>query len=171
MERRIGHCGFTLIEVLLSLALTAVLLVSVAAAIKAVTEGYKENIPITEATTAARFSLSKMMRNVRTADEISTSTNRLTILPPNDGNGLTQIEYNLANGALYYSCTVGGTTTSNVLIGGDNIQVTAFTLTPLTATMGTITYTKRLTATISLRIDDRDFTATSAAALRRNQEF
>jgi prepilin-type N-terminal cleavage/methylation domain-containing protein len=164
--------GFSFVEVLIAVALTAILLTAIAASIEALMKSYKENESLTQATQAARYSLGRIMRDVRTAEDLQVTGGRLIIIPPDDGSGIQQVEYSLNNGALLYIRTVAGATASYPLVGGDSdIQVTAFALTPLTATRGTVSYTSSLTARLSLTADNMPFTTAATATLRRNQNY
>lgn len=164
--------GFSLVEILISLALMAALLTSVAAAIQASLQSYRENETITEASQTARSCLARMMREVRTADEVDSTSARLTILPPADGSGLTQIQYELSGGALYYRRTVGGTTTSQALLAAtDDVRISSFNISRVTGSSGGTTYTKSITARIGLAADGQNFYTTASASLRRNQEY
>jgi len=164
--------GFSLIEILISLALTAALLTAVAAAMQASLQSYRQNETITEATQTARSCLARMMREVRTADEVDTTATRLTILPPDDGSGLTQLQYELSNGELLYRRTVSGTTTSQALMAAtDDVRISSLNLARVTGTSGGTTYTKSVTARIGLTADGHSFFTTASASLRRNQEY
>jgi len=167
-----NRAGFSLVEILIAMALTAALLTSVAAAIQAALASYRENEAITEATQTARSCLTRMMREVRTADEVDSASGRLTILPPADGSGLTQLQYELSNGALYYRRTVGGTTTSQTLMATtDDVRIGTFNISSVTGTSGGTTYTKSVTVKIGLTSDGKTFYTTSSASLRRNEEY
>ncbi len=164
--------GFSLVEILLALSLTAALLTAVAAAIQASLQSYRQNETITEATQTARSCLARMMREVRTAEEVDTTATRLTILTPDDGSGLTQLQYELSNGELIYRRTVGATTTSQALMAAtDEVRISSLNLTSVTGTSGGTTYTKSVTAKIGLTADGQSFFTTASASLRRNQEY
>ncbi len=102
----------------------------------------------------------------------STSTS-LTILPPDDGSGVTRIRYELTNGTLYYHRTVGSTTTSEVLLAPeDEVSVSSFTVTRQTGIRDSLTYTKSVTAQITLIArGNRTFAVTASADPRRNQDY
>ncbi|MFA6133132.1 MAG: type II secretion system protein [Phycisphaerae bacterium] len=172
MARRAHNKAFSFVELLVVLALMGLLLGSVAVGMRAMTDSYQQNQGITAATQAARYGLTRMMQDVRTADELSVATNNLTIIPPPDGNGTTQINYQLTGGTLMHVRQAGASTYSSPLVGGDgDIQVTAFDLTRLTETRGTLTYTQSLTARITLTSDGKTYTTSATGAVRRNQEY
>lgn len=62
--------GFTIIEVLLALAISALLLTAAAVAFKASTMNYQENEDIFETINKARQALSRITTQVRTADAV-----------------------------------------------------------------------------------------------------
>jgi prepilin-type N-terminal cleavage/methylation domain-containing protein len=172
MPRPPNRTGFSLVEVLIALALLAAILTAVAAAIQASLQSYRDNETITEATQTARSCLARMMREVRTADEVDSTSTSLTIIPPLDGSGLTQIQYELSGGALYYRRTVGGATTSQALLATtDDVRISSFNISRVTGTSGGTPYTKSVTVRIGLSADGQSFYTTASASLRRNQEY
>lgn len=164
--------AFTLVEVLIAAALLALLLSAVAVAMHASVQGYRENEHLTAMTQAARSVLARMMREVRTADEVDTTTFTLSILPPVDGSGVTLIQYAWTAGQLAYSRTTGAGTTTEVLLGGNTaVSAQSFTVTRETGVAGPLTYTKTVTATITFAAGGRTFAVTASADVRRNQEY
>jgi prepilin-type N-terminal cleavage/methylation domain-containing protein len=165
--------GFSVVEVLIAVALMAVLITSVAAAVHAALQSYRENELITSMTQSARSILTRMMRDVRTADEVDSTSASLSILPPDDGSGVTLIRYELAGGTLFYRRTVGSTTTSEVLLAPeDQVSVDSFIVTRQTGLRDTLIYTQSVTAQITFTAGaGRTFTVTASADPRRNQEY
>jgi prepilin-type N-terminal cleavage/methylation domain-containing protein len=164
--------GFSFVEVLIAVVLMAMLMTSVAAAVHAALQSYRENELITSMTQSARSILTRMMRDVRTADEVDSTSTSLSILPPDDGSGVTLIQYELAGGTFYYRRTVGSTTTSEVLLApGDQVSVDSFTVTRQTGIRDSLVYTESVTATITFTAGGRTFTVTASADPRRNQEY
>jgi type II secretory pathway pseudopilin PulG len=160
------------VEVLIATALMAVLLTAVGVAMYASTQSYRENERLTAMTQAARSILARMMREVRTADEVDTTTGTLSILPPVDGSGVTLIRYAWAGGSLTYNQTAGAGTTSEVLLGGDQmVSAQSFLLNRETGTADGLVYTKSVTATITFASGERTFAVTASADVRRNQEY
>jgi type II secretory pathway pseudopilin PulG len=158
--------------VLIAAALLAMLLSAVAIAMQASVQGYRENEHLTAMTQAARSVLARMMREIRTADEVDSTSSSLTILPPVDGSGMTLIQYTWAAGQLNYSRTTGAGTTTEVLLGGNTaVSAQSFTITRETGTAGPLTYTKTVTATITFAAGGRTFDVTASADVRRNQEY
>jgi prepilin-type N-terminal cleavage/methylation domain-containing protein len=164
--------GFTLVEVLLAMALLAMLLTAIAVAVQAAMQGYRENERVAAVTQAARSVLARMMREIRTADEVDTTATSISILPPEDGSGITLIRYTWNNGELTYHQTIAGVTTSEVLLGGDRtVSAQSFTVSRETGTDGPVVYTKSVTATITFAADRRRLAVTASADVRRNQEY
>ena len=166
--------GFTIVEMLLALAILAVLLSAVAVAMYASLHNYGENTEIAELTQAARVVLNRMMSEVRTADAVDSASQRVTIIPPQpDSGNVTEIEYELDGGVLYCRRTVSGVQTSESLIASDeDVEVTGFTVTRETGINGEeVEYTKSVTATLDLKSGDNTFSVTASACPRRNMTY
>jgi len=165
--------GVTLPELLISLALLAMLLLAVAVAMQGVCVGYAENRRIAEVTQTARVVLHRMMKEVRTAEAIDSAPQRISIIPPDNEDGLTAIEYQLVDGTLYYRQTVNGTESSHPIISSaGEVQIDDFQVSRETAIDGEgLTYTKTLTAKLSLKVGANPFRVTASACLRRNLTY
>lgn len=171
MDARIVK-AFTLVEVLLATALTAVLMAAAAVAVHGSLQGYGENEDIADMTQAARSVLARMMREVRTADEVDATATSLSILPPDDGSGATLIQYDWDNGELVYSRTVSGVTTSETILGANNaVSAPSFAVSRQTGVADEVVYTKTVTATITFSAGGRALAVTASADVRRNQEY
>ncbi|MCJ7544023.1 MAG: prepilin-type N-terminal cleavage/methylation domain-containing protein [Phycisphaerae bacterium] len=168
-----GHRrAFTFVEVLIATALLAMLLAAIALAVQAAIQGYEENERVAAMTQAARSVLARMTREVRTADEVNTTSTSISILPPEDGSGLTLIRYTWDNGVLTYEQTASGVTTSEVLLGGEGmVSAPSFTVSRQTGIADALVYTKTVTATITVATGGRTFAATASADVRRNQQY
>ena len=162
--------AFTLIEVLMSLALLGMLLAAVAVGVHTSLMSYKENEEIAAVTQSARFVLHRMMREIRTAAVIDSASSQLTITPPDDGSGLSQIRYDYYDGVLYYHRTVSGEETSYVLLGGDDddAAVNAFNVIREIDQAG---LTLSVTVRLDLAVDNQPFAVTASSTVRRNQEL
>lgn len=166
--------GFTIVEMLLALAILAVLLSAVAVAMHASLHNYSENTKIAELTQTARVVLNRMMSEVRTADAVDSASQRVTIIPPQpDPGNLTEIEYELDDGVLYCRRTVSGCQTSEPLIASDeDVQVTGFSVTRETGIDGEeVEYTKSVTTQLDLQSGNSTFSVTASACPRRNMEY
>lgn len=147
--------GLGLVELILALAISAMLLASVAMAFRASVQTAEENQKISAITQMARVILNRMMTECRQADDVddglvthvpygaadTTSdpnafyrwfeTTHVGIAPPNpipvgQPSGL---EYEFTNGRLIYRQTIGGTVTPYELIGpSDGMTITRFQL-------------------------------------------
>lgn len=165
--------GFTLLEMLISLVIIAMLLAAVAVAMHGVLLSYSENARIAEVVQTSRVVLHRMMSEVRTADAIDTDYNRLSIIPPVNGEGITQIEYQLTEGVLTYQRTINGDTSSQPLISaGENVQLLSFNVSRETAVDGEgQTYTRSVTAQLTLKSGENAFPITASACPRRNLPY
>ena len=165
--------GFTIVEMLISLAITALLMAAVAGAVQAVLMSYTENMSIAEVAQASRVVLYRMMSEARTADAISIGSHRLTIIPPANEQGIDQIEYELSGGVLSYRTTVDGNTTSQAVVSaGQSVEIVAFTVTRQTAVDGEgVTYTVSVTAQLTLQCGKETMPITASACPRRNLTF
>jgi len=122
--------GFTIIEMLVAVAIVAMLLATVAVALHGSLVSYRENEKIAETVQVARVVLNRLVSEVRTADAVEYGPQRVTIIPPANSEQVTEIEYELDGGVLYYRRVVMGTQESQEFISSDeNVQVECFPLT------------------------------------------
>jgi len=165
--------GLTLTEVLIALAILAVLLAAVAGAVQAVLTSYTENARIAEITQTARVVLNRMMREVRTADALDSGPQRLTLIPPTNEEGITQIEYELVDGALHYRRTTTGGTDDRLLIASDeSVRIDGFDVVRQVALDGEgIAYTRCVTATLTLHSGSNGFRVSASVCPRRNLTY
>jgi len=174
MPKRQDNAGVTLIELLLGLAIGGLLLSAIAAAFHGSLTSYTENEKIARATQTARSVVNRMMRDIRGAAATDAYASQITVIPPEDGSGLQQVQYEFDSAAqcLYYRRTVSGATTSHVLIGGNDVQVTTFYATSEWGqdSQG-VSCIKSVTVRLGFRIGGQQFAVTSSAAPRRNQIF
>lgn len=174
MRIRRNKSGFTLAEILVSMAITAALLTAVAAALHASINSYQENQKIAAATQTARTVLSRMMRDIRTADAVETTSFSVTIIPPSNPDGLQMIRYESPyDGKLHYYRTVNGDTSEYILIGDEEpISVESFYVSGEKAQDGEgVWYTTRVSAQLRLYVGDNFFFVSASACPRRNQEY
>ena len=173
MRTRRNRRAFTLIEMLLAIALLAALLAAVAAGVHASFHSYAENEDIAAATQSARAILIRLTTEVRTAAAVDSTDTQLTIIPPDDGSGLQQVQYEFTGGTLYYRRTANGNTTSHVLLGpGDEAVVTTFhVLREVGLDWQGVPCTKSVTVRLELHADNAPLAMTVSACPRRNQDF
>ena len=175
--RATSNKGFTVLEMLLSVTVLAMLLAAVAVAVHGSLTNSAENAKIAAATQAARFALNRIMRDIRTAaavDEYAGST-KVTIVPPEDGSGTQQIQYEYDAGqrTLLYHVTVNGSKTTHTLFGGqDDVTVRSFhAIYELGKDWQDLDCTRSVTVRIEFEVDNQTFAVTASAAPRRNQLY
>ena len=168
------HAGrndaFTLGEILLALTITAMLMAALATAMQASLHSYKENEELSTVTQTARSILNRMSREVRTAEAISFSAGLLTVLPPDDGSGITQIEYEQVGDELIYRITKNGTEATQALIATtDEVAMSALTIDQeVGQNWEGFDCTKAITMNLTLAASDRTYAYTATARPRRN---
>ncbi len=166
--------GFSLIEMMIALALMSALIVSLGAALNAALNANTENTKLSEASQTGRAILNRICQDIRTASAVTTTATSITILPPDNDDDLTQIEYELDAGKLYLRRTVDGTETSYVLLGDTNDNVTVATFT-ITSQAGVDYEDVACTATVNIDLkldyDGNQFSLTASASPRQNQLF
>ena len=170
MPRKRRPRAFMLVELLISLAITGLLLASVAVGARAYLKSYGDNERITSLTETAGFALSRMMVEARTAVDLDSNATQLTITPLDDGSGPQQIQYEYTGGQLHYRRTVSGQQADYVLIGGgsDGITISEFSVLREDDPEGTPVSVK---VRLTLARGNESFPLTASAVIRRNQEF
>ena len=175
--RRRTRGAFAIADLLVSVALLAILLAAVAVAVHASTSEHRENDKIASATQAARMVLDRVTRDVRTSAAVDpdAGADRIRLIPPDDGSGITRIEYETDGaGALYRKTTrAAGTTTETMLGGtGDPISVSAF---HVTHEVGTdwqgLACTTSLTLRLEFEVAHQRLAVTASVAPRRSQRY
>jgi hypothetical protein len=162
-----------LVEVLLSLTLTAMLMASIAAATDAAFNSYDQNGRMADCTQTGRAILGRMANDIRTADAVTTDAGTISIIPPTNAQGLTLIQYVYANNTLTMNRTVNGMVTVCPLLDqtGD-VRLSAFTI---TSKQGLdchgVTCTRSVTAHLTMTDGNQQFAVTVSASPRRNQSF
>ena len=168
MPRHPKNGAFSIAELLLAMALMAILMASVAAASQAAMTCYDQDMKIAEVTPSARWALQRMMGDVRQAEALNVTTTQLTIVPP-AGTGVDEVQYFYNGGVLYYRRTIGGNTTTQALVGDGDVTLNVFSLQKQTGLdWEGVSCVKSVTVRIELRADGRPFTMTASAAPRRN---
>ena len=169
MTRPNRNHGFTLAEMLLALVISAMLLAAIATAMHASLMSYKENEKVSTVTQTARSILSRMTRDIRTAEAINYIPGVLTIIPPDVGSDVT-IQYTQTGSGLSYRITKDGVSTTQALVAGtDDVQIDSFTVTEETGLdWEGYTCTKSLAMQIVFLIDGQRFPIAATARPRRN---
>ena len=170
MVRNAQRRAFTMVELLISLAITALLLASVAVGAHAYLKSYRDNECIVSLTETSRLVLSRMMVEARAAVDLDSTATQLTITPIDDGSGLQQIQYEYTGGQLHYRRTVSGQQTDQVLIGdgSDDIAISDFSVLREDNPQGVPVSVK---VRLVLARDNESFPLTASAVIRRNQVY
>lgn len=166
--------GLSIVEMLIALALVAALLTAVGAALHASIQSYSENDELAAVTQSARSIMNRMAKEIRSSEDVSSTSTSLTILPAADGSGVQEIKYELAGGKLNYHVKTAGTWATHVLLGDtdDRVRVTAFSVNRVMGTDATgQACTKTASVKLTFAIDNQSFTLTASGSPRRNQLF
>jgi ABC-type microcin C transport system permease subunit YejB len=107
---------------------------------------------------------------IRTAQAIRYSGGLMTIIPPDDGSGISQIQYELSGSTLIYRVTKSGVeTTQNLVAPGDDVNINSFAITEETGQdWQGLDCTKSLALTVVFTMDGKDYPFTATARPRRN---
>ncbi len=173
-NRATRQAGFSLVEMMIAIALMAALLVSLGSAMKAALDSSTENAKLSEASQTGRSILNRICQDIRTATAVTTTSTSITLLPPTNASGLTQIQYDLTDSKLYLRRTVSGTQTSYVLLGDttDNVSVETFGITSQTGTdYKDVSCIATVNIQLKLDYDGNEFSLTASASPRQNQQF
>lgn len=172
-EKSHSSGAFTIAEMLIALAILALLLAAVALAFHGSLMSYSENQKIAEVIQASRVVLHRIMTEVRTAEAIDVDSQRISIIPAANTQGLTQIEYVLDGDVLYCRRTVNGAEVVEPFIASDGaVRIDEFTVSRETAVDGEgLTYTRSITASLGLRSGENTFQVTASACPRRNLTY
>jgi len=156
--------GFSIVELLLALAITALLLTAVAVAFNASIINYRQNEDIFNTINNARQALFRITTQLRTATAVvpNSPAEECTLITA-DGQDLTY-RYNSADSKLYLITNDDSTDSDYVLC--DNI--TAMTFTRSTATEDSVTYVKSVQISITVQSGSVQKTVAAAAVIRRN---
>lgn len=160
------RCGenkraFTVVELLISLAITAMLLVAVAVAFNASVKNYQENEKIYQTMNNARQAMLRMTAQLRTADCNSVSTTSTECTLTTTGGQYTY-SYNSADKKLYLITNDDPSDSDYVLC--DNVTTMNFTRTPTDTGLPV----RSVQISMTVGIDNVQQTVSSAAVIRKN---
>lgn len=160
MHKNMYRRGFTIAELLIALAITALITAAVAVAFQASMENYNTNKEHFEAVNSARQALISITDRLRTADAVDPNrpANECALVT-SDAENITY-RYDSTNNTLY----LDKDGSSYVLCE----NVTAMTFTRETATEDSITYVKSVLMSITVTIGDTQQTLSAATLIRRN---
>ena len=164
--------GFNLPELMVSIALMGAILAATAVAMQGVFISYSENEDISAVTQTARVVLNRMITEIRTADSVASTGDSVNIIPPGNDEGLQECQYVVDGGVLYYNRWVNGTLTSTPLLSSTGeVELLGLQITRVTGVDGQTTYTKRITAVLTIRSGSNPLEITASACPRRNLVF
>ena len=154
--------GFSLAELLISLAVMAMLLTAVAIAFNASVINYGENEDIFRAVNNARQALLRITSQIRTADAVDPGSpvNQCSLITAN-GDDITY-SYSSADNTLYLIDNSSG----DDYVLCDNVIAMAFT--KITAVEESVTYVKSVQISITVASGDAQQKVSAAAVVRRN---
>ena len=156
--------GFTIVELLISLAIAAILLASIAVAINASAINYSENEEMFKTMNSARQALFRMTTQIRTADAVdpNAATNTCSMITA-DGDDITYL-YNNGDNKLYL-ITNDDTTDSDYVLCEN---VTAMTCTKNAVYEDPYWVVKSVQISITVSNGDMVRTIAAAAVVRKN---
>lgn len=167
--RRRCSDGFTVVECLIGLAISAVLLTAVAVAFNASVVNYEENEQMYQSINVARQALTRMTSQLRTASPHPTAEphwavklvepdNRCTFHTP--ANESITYEYRSADKKIYLITNSNG----NLYVLCDDVTAASFTKTPTDDGLDC----KSVQISLTVRKGDFERTLSAAAVIRRN---
>ncbi|HUU19149.1 MAG TPA: prepilin-type N-terminal cleavage/methylation domain-containing protein [Sedimentisphaerales bacterium] len=156
--------GFTIVELLLALAIASILLATVATAFNASIINYRQNEDIFKVINSARQSLFRLTSQLRTADAVDPTSpaNECTLITA-DGDDITY-RYNNADNKLYLITNDDLSDPDYVLC--DN--VTAMTFTKDTVIIESIEKVRSVQVSITVACGNVQRKISAAAVIRRN---
>ena len=159
-DRQPGPHGFTLVECLISLAISAVLLTAIAVAFSAAAINYRENEQMYHTVNSGRQALVRMTAQLRTgyAVDPNAATNRCNFFTATDEN--ISCEFRSADGKLYLITNSNG----NEYVLCNNVTAAAFTKTPTADGLDC----KSVQISLTVRTGDFERTLSAASVVRRN---
>ena len=157
MQHHKDKRAFTIVELLISLAITAMLLAAVAVAFNASVKNYQENEGMFKAMNSARQALLRMTTQLRTANVVNIDS--LT----------TECTLTIATGQITYRYNSGDKKLYLITPGGNYVlcdNVTAISFTKALTTDGTKVKSVQISMTVG--IGNNSQTVSSAAVIRKN---
>ena len=156
--------GFTIVELLLAVAIAGMLLVAVAVAFNASAANYRENEEIFRTINTARQALSRMTSQLRTATAVDPNApaNECTLITA-DGKDITY-RYDGAQDTLFLITNYDLTDSDYVLCE----NVTAMTCAKTAVVEAGVTKVKSVQISITVSSGDTQRTVSTAAVIRRN---
>ncbi len=156
--------GFTIVELLISLAIASMLLASIAVAINASIINYRENEDMFKVINSGRQALLRITTHIRTADaaDPNSPANECSLIAAN-GDDITY-RYNNVDNKLYLITNDVSTDSDYVLCE----NVTAMTFTKQTFIENSITKVRSFQVSITVAQGNAERKISAAAVIRRN---
>ena len=157
MQNTTGKTGFSIVELLLALAIGAMLLVAVAVAFNASAMNYQENEAIFKTVNAARQALLRMTSQLRTSlPDPAAPANECTLITPN--NESITYRYDNGDNKLYLD------TNGNSYVLCEDVTAMTFTKTPTDDGLDC----KSVQISMTVAHGNVQRTVSAAAVIRRN---
>ena len=157
--------GFTIVELLISLAIASMLLASIAVAINASIINYRENEDMFKVINSARQALLRITNHIRTADaaDPNSPANECSLIAAN-GDDITY-QYNNGDNKLYLIDNVS----SNSYVLCENVTAMTFTKqTFLDNSVPPVTKVRGVQVSITVARGNAERKISAAAVIRRN---
>jgi prepilin-type N-terminal cleavage/methylation domain-containing protein len=161
--RKNKKCGFTIAEMLVALAVMALLLTAVAVAFNASAQNYDQNKDMFNAVNMGRQAMLRMTTQLRTASAVDTAEANTQCSFFDAANANVRFLYDSNAKTIYlYPDLINHSTTHYVLCS----NVTAMTFTR-TVVVGSPSYVKSVQMSMTITVGDSSQTITSAVVLRK----
>jgi len=156
--------GFTLVELLICLAIVGIVLTAVAIAFDACVANYEANKGISDSVIKANQALSRITADLRCAADVDTNSepNNQCAMHTAEGNDITYL-FNQSEGKLYL--VDNDTSTSHILC--ENVSLVRFDRTTAVDDSNLV-YVKNVQITLTVGSGNSARSACSAVAIRRN---
>ncbi len=170
-----GHKkAFTIMEMLVSLAVLGMLLAAAAAAVKACMDGYSENEEIATLTQSSRWVLNRIAKDVRSAAAVDATSTSITVIPADTTTySLISYQYTGAGDLVLNRTATGGATESYTLISatGEPKLTGFYVIQEIGQDSLGQTCTKSVTIRLSMEVDNQNTEQTISVSPRRNQLY
>jgi len=153
-------CGFTVAEMLIALAITAVLTAAIAVAFHASIINYNINEQLFEAVNSGRQALIRITNQLRTADAVDPAAGTAECALITSGGENITYRYDSTDGRLY----LDKAGSSYVLC--ENVAAMSFT--KQTGIEDGITYVKSVQISLTVSVENTQRTLSAASVIRRN---
>lgn len=161
--------GFTLVEMIIAITLTALIVGGVSAAVYSGLFSFQATTEIATARQAVQAILDRMTTQIRLADNVTTSSNTLTITT----TATTGYQYELLSGGnLVYRVKSGGSWSSDYVLldTADDITVNTFSISIKKKSIDGTYYAKIVKVNLKVTVGDYAFDAHASAAPRNTHE-